>query len=76
MDTIIINALKTFPESMTRKELIECCKAYVPTEPAIWITPMTFASHVMRHRDCSYNRQTKLYTNYQVKDLRGKLRLN
>lgn len=75
LDAVIIKALKTFPEQMTRNEVIEQCERHVPTEPLIWIKPATFAAHVMRHVDCSYNRGTKLYTNYQVKDLKGKLRV-
>lgn len=76
MNTLIIAALKTFPEHMTREELIKECERYVPTEPLIWITPKTFAGHVMRHPDCSLNRVSKRYVNYQVKDLKGKLRVN
>lgn len=72
---LIIKALKTFPEQMTREELIKECQRHVLTEPLIWVTPETFAGHVMRHADCSYNRGTKLYTNYQVKDLKGRLRV-
>jgi hypothetical protein len=75
LDSLILKALKTFPEQMTRKEVIEHCERYVPTEPLIWITPATFAGHVMRHADCSFNRQSKRYTNYQVKDLKGRLRV-
>lgn len=75
-EALIIAALKTFPERMTRKELIKECQRHVLTEPLIWVTPETFAGHVMRHADCSYNRKTKVFMNYQVKDLKGKLRLH
>jgi len=75
LNSLILKALKTFPEQMTRKEVIEQCERFVPTEPLIWIAPATFAGHVMRHRDCSFNRRSKRYTNYQVKDLKGKLRV-
>ena len=75
LNSLIIKALKTFPEQMTRKEVIEQCERFVPTEPLIWIAPATFAGHVMRHPDCSFDRQYKRYTNYLVKDLKGKFRV-
>jgi hypothetical protein len=72
---LITNALKGFPETMTRKEVIENCERYVVTEPKIWIKAQTFAGHVMRHRDCSFNKHKRVFTNYVVKDLKGKIRI-
>jgi hypothetical protein len=75
LNSIIETALKTFPETMTRKQVIEHCERFVPTDERIWIKPSTFASHVMDHRDMVFHKTSKTYTNYQVKDLKGKLRV-
>lgn len=75
MNELIKDALKGFPDTMTRKEVIEHCERYVITEPKIWIKALTFAGHVMRHPDCSYSKHTRTFTNYVVKDLKGKIRI-
>lgn len=76
MDGLITAALRTFPAEMTRKEVIEHCRLYIPTEPLIWISHVTFAAHVMRHPDCAYDTKTGRYTNYQVKDIGGRFRVS
>jgi hypothetical protein len=75
LNTIIEAALKGFPERMTKQQVIENCQRYVLTDERIWIKHTTFAAHVMNHRDMVYDKAGKTYTNYQVKDLKGKFRV-
>lgn len=76
MDRLITSALRTFPAEMTRKDVVKHCRLYVyDIEPLIWISHVTFAAHVVRHPDCAYDSKTGRYTNYQVKDIGGKLRV-
>lgn len=75
LNSIIETALKAFPELMTKQQVIEHCEQYVKTDERIWIKHTTFADHVMNHRDMVYDKATKTYTNYQVKDLKGKFRV-
>jgi hypothetical protein len=74
---IMYNALGSFPETMTKKELIEECAKYMKTDERIRVKPESFAwaMQIYCKEYLGYSRHTKTYTNYRVKDMTGKLRL-
>jgi hypothetical protein len=47
MATHIETALKSFPDDMTKKDLIERCATYIAANPEITITPGWFAQVMM-----------------------------
>lgn len=75
--TIMYRALKTFPETMTRKELINECANYMKKDSRIWVKPETLARtmHTYMKDYLGYNRHKKIYTNYAVKDMTGRFRV-
>lgn len=74
---IMHKALSSFPETMTKKELIKECAEYIKTDSRIWVKPESFAStmHRLMKDSLGYNRHKKTYTNYLVKDMKGKFRV-
>lgn len=47
MATHVEKALESFPDSMTKKELIAHCADYISANPEIYITPGWFAQIMM-----------------------------
>jgi hypothetical protein len=74
---IMYDALGTFPETMTKEELIKECARYMKTDQRIWVKPESFAwamKSLMKDY-LGYSRHKKIFTNYRVKDMKGKLRV-
>ena len=47
MELHVTTALDSFPDAMTKKQLIEHCAAYIASNPEIYITPGWFAQIMM-----------------------------
>lgn len=79
MATHVEKALESFPDEMTKKELIAHCTTYISANPEIYITPGWFAQIMMEDGLLLFKRKnrikgSKAFTWLNVHKLDGRYR--